>query len=197
MSEFDASLFDTTQISSTVTVDNASVFFQEHGIFYHADQRIEKVVEEMGIQKLREPHSLKELSFEDPRLARILEPYEPTYTYVLGSHRGAFYCHSVKPSEDQANQVLVYIWTKRTRLEFFPLSHAGPLRGVKASNGLYQVPYLWYRTKPWIQDAVAKERLEEIPIEMNNGGVLVVHPRTLFEVEEGFAIGYGCRRRDA
>ncbi|EXL39783.1 hypothetical protein FOCG_17634 [Fusarium oxysporum f. sp. radicis-lycopersici 26381] len=197
MPNFDASLFEITQISSTVTVDDAVTFFKEHGIFYYADANIAKQVERFGIQPLRDPNFLRELTLEDPRLARILESYEPTYTYVLGPHRGAFYCYSVKPNQDHANQAIVYIWTKRTWLEFFPTSHTGPLRGVSASNGLYQVPYSWYRTKPWIQDEAEKERLKEIPIEMDEGGVLIVHPRMTFAVQEGFAVAYGCRKRDA
>ncbi|KAG6992979.1 hypothetical protein FocnCong_v017584 [Fusarium oxysporum f. sp. conglutinans] len=169
MPNFDASLFEITQVSSTVTVDDAVTFFKEHGIFYYADANIAKQVERFGIQPLRDPKFLREFTLEDPRLARILESYEAIDTYVLGPHPGAFYCYSVKPNQGHANQAIVYVWTKRTRLEFFPTSHTGPLQGVSAANGLYQVPYPWCRKKPWIQDEAEKERLKEIPIEMDGG----------------------------
>lgn len=196
MPNFDVSLFERTQISSAVTVDDAAAFFREHGIFYCADANIAKEAEKSGIQTLRDPKYLKEFRLRDPRLTRILETYEPSYTYVLGPHRGAFYSCSVKPNEDHANQATVFMWTKPTQLEFFPESHTGPLRGVSASNGLYQIPYSWCRTKPWIKDEAEKERLKEILVEMDGGGVLIVHPRMTFAVQEGFAIAYGCRKRD-
>lgn len=139
MSDFNASFFEITQISSTVNVNNTAAFFKKQGIFYSANADIQRAVKTTDISALRHPAALKDLEFNDPvstgrvtatlctdssqRVARILESYEPFETYLLGSRRGAFFAFSVKESSDCQNYAIVYTWTKEKSLEFFPKSH--------------------------------------------------------------------------
>ncbi|KAH7115682.1 hypothetical protein EDB81DRAFT_668895 [Dactylonectria macrodidyma] len=178
--------FEKTQISSAVTVSDAPAFFERHGIFYFADAAIARRAAELGIPALSEPSSLREFEMKDPRLEKILESYVPQFTYPFGGRTGPHFATALQSASDQANQATVYIFTNRTILEFFPESHIGYLAGSKASNGLYQVPY------PFMKDI---RKLNERVIEMDGGGVLMVHPRVVFGSSDGsFSMAYGCKR---
>jgi hypothetical protein len=53
-SSSDDSLFEKTHISSTVSADDATSFFLEHGIFYRADADIGKLVAKLGSKALHQ-----------------------------------------------------------------------------------------------------------------------------------------------
>ena len=54
----DVSLFEESQISSTVTADDAPTFFKEHGVFYKADAEIGRQARVLGRDSDMRTHML-------------------------------------------------------------------------------------------------------------------------------------------
>lgn len=183
--------FDKSQISSTVSVEEANNFFSQNGIFYCADAAIAKQATKIGFAAhMEQPNILKELQINDPRLERILQSYQPSFTYIFGGRKGPYFASSIQQMSDHAALAYVYIFTNPTTLHIFPESHKQPLIGTKAANGLYQIPY------PYLTSL----GLEPSHVEMEEGGILVLHPRSVFGVrseKESFAMAYGCQKIDA
>ena len=61
----DVSVFEETCISSSITVEDAPAFFDQHGIFYHADAAIGRKATELGAHGLEETDSLQEFEIKD------------------------------------------------------------------------------------------------------------------------------------
>ena len=58
----DVSLFEESQISSTVTADDAPTFFTEHGVFYKADAEMGRYAKVLG----RNSDMRKQMLMKDP-----------------------------------------------------------------------------------------------------------------------------------
>lgn len=174
-------LFGETTISLSVTAEEASDFFLEHGFFYEASKDIGQLIAALG-RKALGPDGLKELrrvssqqgSVSHPlpsqgvvsncrqRLYKILEPFirdRPSFSCILGEDLGVFFAHTI--DDIPKNRAIIYMWGKNTQLELSYGSFKILLKGVQASNGLVQVPYVFLK----------KRNLEEISVNMLEGGV--------------------------
>ncbi|KAK4149898.1 hypothetical protein C8A00DRAFT_18482 [Chaetomidium leptoderma] len=183
-------LFEQNQVSSSVSAEDAAAFFQEHGFFYQADTEIGKVVAELDSQGLAwNPEGLKyfmPILLRDSRLRQILEPFGnryPSVNYSFGSnYPGHYFASTIEPNQD--HRILLYMWSAGSQLEFAVGSHRPPNKGVKAANGMYEVPYKFLKNK----------NLNEIKVRMEGGGVAIVHPLLAFGATEGFSMAYGLEK---
>ncbi|RKK97108.1 hypothetical protein BFJ68_g14117 [Fusarium oxysporum] len=177
-------LFSETQISSIITEESALEFYREHGIYYLEDAEIGKLATTSG----REALSLKcmadliALALKDQRARRIIEPFLTgsfKIYYVLGRDKGKYYAHTTGPGPED-NRIVIYMWNRGTRLEFAHKSHTRSFEGVGGANRLIQIPY------------VQLHGLNEFRINLDLGGMVIMHPRLAFTVEEtqGTATGY-------
>lgn len=175
--------FEYNQVSSSVSADNAAAFFQEHGLFYQVDTEIGKVVAELDSQGLAwKPEGLKHfmpillrdsvsitsrafyiVTYPTQRVRQILEPFGnqyPSVCYSFGSNYPRHYFAStIEPNQD--HRILLYMWSAGSELQFFVGSHKPPYIGVKAANGMYEVPYKFLMNK----------KSNEIKVGMDGGGM--------------------------
>lgn len=175
-------LFEDNQVSSSVSADDAATFFQEHGFFYQADTEIGKVVAELDSQGLAwNPEALKYFMpillrdavsvtsralcivvYTTQRVRQILKPFgnRPSVCYSFGSnYPGHYFASTIEANQD--HRILLYMWSTGSQLEFAVGSHRPPQIGVKAANGMYEVPYKFLK----------KKNLNEIKVRMEGGGV--------------------------
>lgn len=179
----DVSLFEETQISANVTADDAPRFFQQHGVFYQAVPGMEEIKKRLG-NAAQSITGLDMFKITDARLLKILEPYTPTLWFVFGPTQGSFQSFTV--AEETENEAIIYIWGKDTTFEFSYGSHVGELKGVSTSYKLFHVPFVYLREK---------KKLQEVSVHMEQGGVMIAHPRLCVLVSSGYAIGYACKRK--
>ncbi|EXL39860.1 hypothetical protein FOCG_17527 [Fusarium oxysporum f. sp. radicis-lycopersici 26381] len=179
----DDTLFHETQISSTITQESALDFYREHGIYYREDAEIGNLAATLGHEALtlKGMADLTSLALKDQRARSIINPFLAgkfmTY-YVLGRDRGKYYAHTTEP--DQDHRIIIYMWPRGTRLEFAHKSHTRTFEGVAAANRLSQIPY------------IQLHGLNEFRINLDIGGMVIMHPRLAFTVEDtqGTATGY-------
>ncbi|EXA30780.1 hypothetical protein FOCG_16334 [Fusarium oxysporum f. sp. radicis-lycopersici 26381] len=179
----DNTLFHETQISSTITLESALDFYREHGIYYQEDAEIGELAATLGREALgpKGVGNLIPLVLKDQRARNIIDPFLAgkfkTY-YVLGRDKGKFFAHTTDPDED--HRIVIYMWCRGTRLEFAHKSHTKTLEGLGAPNRLLQIPY------------IQLHGLNEFRINLDNGGMVIMHPRLAFTVEDtqGTATGY-------
>ncbi|KAF5023368.1 hypothetical protein F66182_4571 [Fusarium sp. NRRL 66182] len=177
-------LFEPTCISPDVTKDNALSFYREHGIYYQESSAIGNLAESLGSKALGRDGvtEFMELVAKDARAQNIVKPFLGgglRFCFSLGADPGKFYASTMEPNQD--HMVVVYMWHAGTHLEFSHKSQIGVSKGVGSSNGLVHIPYSFLRNV---------KKLEDLPVKMEAGGLLIVHPRLAFAVYKGLAIGY-------
>ncbi|KAK6843391.1 hypothetical protein PG987_004251 [Apiospora arundinis] len=179
-------IFEKDKVSSKISADEAPKIFQKYGIFYQPDAALARIAKNLGasIGDREGFDQLKNAIFHDQRLKSILEPYSnyllPT-CFPLGADRTYYYAFrttSQTPDPDPEDFVLLYVWHGKTEINLAVGSQTGLFHGVRAANGLYLVPY------PQIQGYY-----DEVHVAMEEGGVLILHPRSAANVTEGFARG--------
>ncbi|KAI0187151.1 hypothetical protein F4808DRAFT_466440 [Astrocystis sublimbata] len=187
-------LFEEDRISSSVPAAESLRFFQEHGIFYQANAAVGKLVAEFDSQGLAwKPEVLRmymPIIVKDPRLREILEHFDtehPSLCFYLDSDNPKHYFAStIEENEPQDHRALIYVWSAKSRLEIFVGSHKLPSKGVKAANGLWEVPYPFLTITKGLKESEAC--LEE-------GGVMIVHPRFSFGSTSGCTMAYAVQER--
>ena len=186
MSSTASMLLEQDQISSSVSAAESLQFFKEYGIFYQANATIGKLVEELDSQGLAWKsdvlsrylpiiledmvcqlyHAFKSIAYCYQRLRRILEHFDtehPSLCFYLDSDNPRHYFAStIERNEAQDHRAIIYVWNAKTELEIFPSSHKLPSKGVKAANGLWEVPY------PFL---TVKKGLKESAVRWEEGGV--------------------------
>ncbi|KAG4278677.1 hypothetical protein FPRO04_13847 [Fusarium proliferatum] len=157
-------LFESTCISSNITVESAIAFYREHGIYYQENPAIGSLAESLGGQALSRNgiSELLKLVEKDERAYKIVQPFLTgtlIYWFALGNDPGRFYASTIEPGQD--DKIVIYMWQPATNLEFSHKSHIGPSKGPKSSNGLAHVPY------SFLKDV---KKLPEYPVTMEKGG---------------------------
>ncbi|SPJ72375.1 uncharacterized protein FTOL_02103 [Fusarium torulosum] len=177
-------LFESTCISPSITSENALLFYQEHGIYYQENPTIGSLAESLGSRALSRDgmSEFLKLAGKDERAYKIIEPFltgSLRFWFALGPDPGKFYASTIDPGQDDI--IVIYMWHPGTNLEFSHKSHIGVNKGAASSNGLVHIPYSYLKHV---------KKLEEYPVGLEKGGVLIVHPRLAFMVSEGLATGY-------
>ncbi|RBA18548.1 hypothetical protein FPRO05_10841 [Fusarium proliferatum] len=177
-------LFKSTCISSDITPENALAFYREHGIYYQENATIGSLAKSLGGQALTRDGMSEffKLVEKDERAHRIVQPFlagSLRFWFTLGADPGKFYASTI--DTDQDDKIVIYMWHPATSLEFSHKSHIGANKGAGSSNGLVHIPYSFLKHV---------KKLEEHLVEMETGGLLIVHPRLAFMVSRGLATGY-------
>lgn len=176
-------LFEEDKVSSSVSAVDSLKFLQEHGIFYQANTEIGKLVAELDSQGLAWksnvlsryiPILLKDavcqinrafyiVAYLSQRLREILKHFDtehPSLCFYLDSDNPKHYFAStIEENEAQDHRAVIYMWSAQSHLEFFVGSHRLPSKGVKAANGLSEVPYPFLTVTKNLKETGA--RLEE------------------------------------
>jgi hypothetical protein len=160
--------FQEGQVASTVTAEESLSFFQAHGAFYKEDPEIGRLVADLdrkglGWSRKEFSHYLPRL-LEDERIRRILEPFDkesPSICYSFGSnYPGHWFVSTIE--ENQDDRILIYMWSAGAELAFADGFHLLlPLKGIKAPNGMYEVPYKFLKNRD----------VREVKFSMEAGGV--------------------------
>ncbi|RSL47912.1 hypothetical protein CEP54_013177 [Fusarium duplospermum] len=183
-------LFEECQVSPSVSAVDAPHFLKEHGVFYQASTEIGKVVAQLDHEGVSwEPSSFRRvlpILVNDSRIQQILDSFDTQCRpacWILGSnYPNHYFASTILEDEDQDHRIAVYICSAGSELEIFVRSQYLPSAGVKAANGMYEVPY------PFLIDV---KKLQEMKVRMTEGGVMIVHPRFAVGSSGGRAIGYG------
>jgi len=187
-------LFERDKVSSSVTTAESLRFFQKHGIFYQANAAIGKLVAELDSQGLAwRPEVLSmylPILVEDLRLREILQHFDtehPPLCFFLDSDNPKHYFAStIEGNESQNHRAVIYVWSADTRLEIFVGSHELPSKGVRAANGLWEVPYPFLTVTKGLRESV---------VHWEEGGIMIVHPRFSFGSASGFTMAYAVQER--
>lgn len=182
------SIFQDSEIPSSVTPDDALLFFETHGIFYQELAEAGNLARTLRGQKITTDHMkhLRPILMGDPRLKSVLAPFainDPTLSFTLGSDEGNFY--SLAIADDDRQAIAVFMWRPGAKLEFSYGSHIGAAIGVVASNRLFHRPY---------KHLSMTRSLKDVNINLNDGGILIVHPRLAFQVKSSVGIGFVCHK---
>lgn len=182
----DVSFFEESQISTDISDINS--FFETYGVYYQEDAEIGNLATSLTERRITDADfdELKRLTESNSRLKTVIAPFiknRPDIRYQLGSDKGAFYALTI--GEDVYSKVVIYILKPMSKLQIVLGSHKALLRGVLASNALFQIPYSYLRK--------LKEP-KEVSINFEDGGILVVHPRLAISLEDGLAAAFCCRR---
>jgi hypothetical protein len=186
--------FKNDKISPEISAADSLRFFQEHGVFYQANSTVGKLVEELDSQDLAwRPEILNRylpILMQDPHLRAILDHFDtqhPAICFYLNSDNPKHYFAStIEEDEAQNHRAVIYMWSTKLELEIFVDSHKLPSKGVKAANGLCEVPY------PFL---TVTKGLKEHAVRWEEGGVMIVHPRFSFGSTSGFAMAYAVQER--
>lgn len=83
------------------------------------------------------------------RIRQILECYEerPQLWFSLGCDPGHYFASTTDHSQNQDDRLLIYMWSPGTQLEFGDRSHSEFLRGVRAANGMAEIPPVLLKKK--------------------------------------------------
>lgn len=175
-----ASYFEKHRVSSMVSADTATEFFETNGIFYEANAEIGHQAAALKREKYSVQHlqrfntlirkdevsllsSLLAIANRKKRLATILEPFlakEPLFCMPIGADKGNFYSLTIQ--RDQGHRAIIYVFRPGTHIEFSIGSHDGPAKGVPSSNGQVHRPHVH----------LARTRgLEDFGIDMEEGGM--------------------------
>ncbi|KND86179.1 hypothetical protein TOPH_09193 [Tolypocladium ophioglossoides CBS 100239] len=188
-------LFEEDKVSFSVSAVDSRKFLQEHGIFYQANAEIGKLVAKLDSQGLAWKSDVLSrympILLEDPRLREILEHFDterPSLCFYLDSDNPKHYFAStIEENEAQDHRAVIYMWSAQSHLEFFVGSHKLPSKGVKAANGLFEVPY------PFL---TVTKKLKESGARLGEGGVMIVHPRFSFGSTSGFTMAYALQEKE-
>jgi len=167
-----------------VSAADAPKFFDEHGFFYQTNPEIGSLVEDLDDNGLADGseglQSFTSTLLHDERLKRILETYDERAKlwFSLGCDPGHYFASTIDPSQE--NRLVIYMWSPGTELEFCDCSHMGESKGVRAANGMVEVPVAFLRRKG----------IKFIRVRMEKGGVALVHPRHAFQSISGFSRAY-------
>ncbi|RBA11044.1 hypothetical protein FPRO05_14274 [Fusarium proliferatum] len=180
-----AILYGKRQISSSVSAVDAPAFFKEHGVFYQENAEIGRVVAELDKEGVSwEPSEVKRflpILENDLRIGQILKSFDTQRRpacWVLGSNYPKHhFASTISEDEDEDHRMAVYMCSTGSELEIFCRSHYLPSAGVPA-----EVPY------PFL---TVIKKLKETEVWMQEGGVMIVHPRFAIGSNKGRAIGYG------
>ncbi|KAI1370061.1 hypothetical protein F4677DRAFT_451772 [Hypoxylon crocopeplum] len=153
------SLLEESQISLEITTEDAPEFVQTNGVFYQANAEIGGLVAALHGKALKLEHYDMFKSKFDQRIAKILENYVPTFTFLLGPHEGAFYASTT--AKEEGTRLSVYMWGENTVLEFSFSSHLGEYKGLTGLNGLIAIPYT----------QLTKRGFQDFRVNMKEGGV--------------------------
>ncbi|KAK4066086.1 hypothetical protein Purlil1_13966 [Purpureocillium lilacinum] len=181
-------LFEESQVSPSVSAEEAPEFFERHGFFYQTDSKIGRLVTTLDNDGAADgPGGLaffKEALLASPRVRKILESYDehPSLWYSLGCDPGHYFASTIDPHQD--HRLVIYVWSPGTRLEFCDGSHIGQLKGVRASNGMAEVPLSFLK----------KRRVSILQVKMEEGGIALVHPRLAFQSTAGFSMAYAVQK---
>lgn len=122
----------------------------------------------------------------DPRIRQILDSFDthcrPACWIPDSNYPNHYFASTILEDEDQDHRIAVYVCSAGSELEIFVRSQYLPSAGVRAANGMYEVPY------PFLTGI---KKLQEIKVRMAEGGVMIVHPRFAVGSVGGRAIGYG------
>ncbi|KAK0370662.1 hypothetical protein CLIM01_11975 [Colletotrichum limetticola] len=180
-------LFGAKEVSKSVTASTSLEFFKEHGLFYTENAAVGGIVDALDQQGLSSsPDSFQFFSgciIGDDRIQSILRPYlshpNPQVCRSFGSDAGHIFAFSLGPTH--GDRVVVHMWGAGSRVVFYEGSHKKPLKGVLAANGLLEVPLASLR----------KNGCEPIDVQMEKGGIAILHYRHAFEIITGFTSAYG------
>ncbi|KAK1764013.1 hypothetical protein QBC33DRAFT_211434 [Phialemonium atrogriseum] len=175
-------LFEPTQISSSISADEAPHIITVHGFFYQANTKIGAQVDNLykeGCQRSANIEQFKPILQEDPRLGNIFEPYSAKSLRAIPwgeTPKGDYYTWN--PEVDSG--LVFYMVGPGSRFEICDSSHNLKLGRQKRITdiGLCQTP----------GDLLQSH--ERIQVEMKEGGVLIVHPN-LSHGTEGRSIAFG------
>ncbi|KAH8751126.1 hypothetical protein F5883DRAFT_212196 [Diaporthe sp. PMI_573] len=194
MSSANDKLFEKDKVSSTVSAVDALSFFQNHGVFYHANAEIGELVDKLdkeGLAWKKETLSrYLPILNEDPRLKKILDHYDtenPSLAFYLASDNPKhFYASSIADDEVEDHRAVLYMWGANTNIEVFVGSKILPSKGVKAANGLWEVPYRFLKETKGLNESKAQ---------LDDGGVMIMHPRSAFGSTEGCTMAYAVEEK--
>ncbi|OHE90296.1 hypothetical protein CORC01_14406 [Colletotrichum orchidophilum] len=180
-------IFGAKEVSKSVTASASLEFFREHGLFYTENAAVGGIVDALDQQGLSSsPDSFKFFSgciIGDERIQSILRPYllhpNPQVCRSFGSDPGHIFAFALGPTH--GDRVVVHMWGAGSRVVFYDSSHKKPLKGVLAANGLLEVPLASLR----------KNGCEPIDVQMDKGGIAILHYRHAFQIKTGFTSAYG------
>jgi hypothetical protein len=164
MASSSETLFEENKISPAVLAADSLRFFQDHGVFYQANAAIGKLVEELDSQGLAWKSNILSrylpILIKDPRLREILDHFDtehPSLCFYLDSDNPKHYFAStIEENEAQDHRAVIYMWSTKSELEIFVGSHKLPSKGVKAANGLWEVPYPFLTITKGLKESKAR-----------------------------------------
>jgi len=187
-------LFEEDQVSPSISAADSPAFLREHGVFYQANGEIGKLVAQLDNEGASwEPSGLKRflpILQSDLRIRRILDQFNTECRpacWIFGSNYPKHYFAStILESEDEDHKIALYVCSAGSQLQIFDRSQHLPAAGVRGANGMYEVPYVFL---------TEFKKLRELELRMEQGGVMIIHPRFAFGSSNGRAIGYGLPER--
>jgi hypothetical protein len=118
------------------------------------------------------------------RLSSVLEPFlarTPSFCFPIGPDPGNFYSLTIDANQD--HRATIYMWRPGSKIEFSHGSHTGPANGLTSSNGRIHRPYV---------NLSETRKLKDVPVNIETGGVMIVHVGLAFQVLDGKGIGFAC-----
>jgi hypothetical protein len=176
-------LFEASAVSSSIPPDESLAFLDEHGFFYQADPEIGNLVDRLYSEgRARSENSLNQFRprlLEIPRISKILEPYlqlPPFFAYPWGTTPNGFFASTM---DENTTGLIAYLAGAGHRWICCDGSQELHSTGVRASIGMYQIP------NPILV------QFPKIRVEMEQGGVLLMHPRFVFAATRGRSMAFG------
>jgi len=182
-----ADLFESTQVSLLISVDETLQFLEDHGFFYQGDREIGKLVDEVYSKDRARSDDAKLEHFKptiqkDSRLSRILNHYPtelPRFRFPWGTTPSGYY-NWVPTSDRTADSGLVaYMLGSESQWACRDGSHRLDSNGELLADGTLRVPDALLQPYP------KKE------IKMEEGGVLLVNLRLAHQAITGRSIMLG------
>ncbi|KAH6884969.1 hypothetical protein B0T10DRAFT_564386 [Thelonectria olida] len=185
--------FQKSHISTDISAAASVEFFWKFGIFYAENSEIGQLVSELDNEELSEDHlaKYKPILSKDERISSILESQSylessPFLIQRLASEPGRFFASTTDDEPD--NRLLLYVCSHGAMLELCQFSHKQKWKGVPTSDGMMQIPYSQIKKRRKIV-----ETLVEVQFNLEQGGVVLVHPRLAIQMKNGFTHIYGLQ----
>jgi len=92
--------------------------------------------------------------------------------------------HCVLPRTRELRILLIFVWSSRSRMRFYPQTHLQNLGAVPAGNGLFMLPNL-------AEESPVIRGLAPTEVTMDHGGLAILDARIWWKIEAGTFVMFG------
>ncbi|KJK74213.1 hypothetical protein H634G_10586 [Metarhizium anisopliae BRIP 53293] len=173
---------------ASLTAEEVRKMFSEKAIYHVEDSNVGQRVETMQrkgmlLETADGLDFCKQNVFDDMRVRHVLEALFPwsgigIYEAYRQPSEAPSTIYGFMTGLEPLTAVVVQLWGPNSKMVYYDGSHQLQIEGFPLPIGLLEIPYAPLR----------QARCRPVPVEMKEGGIVVLDARLAFRIEGGYAI---------